>query len=110
MERILRGYCRGIGRDPRGLVNGYLSSLLIARTKEELRNRIKRRAMERGLPEEEYMASMRRGVAGIPEQCVQQVKAYQDAGVDHLILRFRDMKNLKPLELFAEEVVGAFRP
>ena len=48
---------------------------------------------------------------GTPEQCVEQLRAYVDAGAGHLVIGFvcRRGFEMRRLELFAEHVMPALR-
>jgi alkanesulfonate monooxygenase SsuD/methylene tetrahydromethanopterin reductase-like flavin-dependent oxidoreductase (luciferase family) len=43
-------------------------------------------------------------IAGTPEECAEQLRAYTELGVSHFIIRFGDIPSLEGLRLFAEEV------
>jgi alkanesulfonate monooxygenase SsuD/methylene tetrahydromethanopterin reductase-like flavin-dependent oxidoreductase (luciferase family) len=70
-------------------------------TPGSVREGVERRASRRRVSVSEYMSRAKRGVVGTPEECEEQVRAYEDAGVEYLILRFRDMTDTVQLELFA---------
>ena len=44
-----------------------------------------------------------------PEQLVEELEPYAEFGVDEVVLEFIDFPQARGVELFAEEVVPAFR-
>jgi alkanesulfonate monooxygenase SsuD/methylene tetrahydromethanopterin reductase-like flavin-dependent oxidoreductase (luciferase family) len=48
------------------------------------------------------------GLAGTPEQLMQQIQAYVDAGAEELMLQWRDMDDIKGLRNFAESVLHRY--
>jgi probable F420-dependent oxidoreductase len=49
------------------------------------------------------------GLIGSPDVCIERIKAYEQIGVDHIILDVRPPSNVLPtLELFCREVVPVF--
>jgi alkanesulfonate monooxygenase SsuD/methylene tetrahydromethanopterin reductase-like flavin-dependent oxidoreductase (luciferase family) len=47
--------------------------------------------------------------AGSPQQCITELKAYFDAGIEHITLRMTSWEQEKHLKRFLEEVVPAFK-
>ncbi|MBO8163533.1 MAG: LLM class flavin-dependent oxidoreductase [Brevibacillus sp.] len=63
----------------------------------------------------EDLAQREQLIVGSPEDCIAQIKRYQEAGVNHLmcLMNFGGMEHDKvkaSMKLFAEEVIPAFRP
>ena len=48
-------------------------------------------------------------LVGTPDQVIEQVRAYVDAGVDHFMLWFLDAPDRRGMDLFAQEVAPRFR-
>ena len=56
-----------------------------------------------------FADTMRYGLVGSPSVCIERIKAYEQIGVDHMILDVRPPSNVLPtLELFCREVVPVF--
>ena len=53
----------------------------------------------------EAMHSRGDGLVGTPEQIMQQIQVYADAGVEEFMLQWRDMDDIKGLRNFAESVL-----
>ncbi|HEY6363531.1 MAG TPA: hypothetical protein VI585_01945, partial [Candidatus Binatia bacterium] len=47
--------------------------------------------------------------AGSPNQCIEELKAYFDAGLDHITLRMTSWDQTGQLKRFLEEVAPAFK-
>jgi alkanesulfonate monooxygenase SsuD/methylene tetrahydromethanopterin reductase-like flavin-dependent oxidoreductase (luciferase family) len=47
-------------------------------------------------------------VAGTPQQCVEELKAYFAAGIEHIALRMTSWDQTGQLERFLKEVAPAF--
>jgi alkanesulfonate monooxygenase SsuD/methylene tetrahydromethanopterin reductase-like flavin-dependent oxidoreductase (luciferase family) len=47
--------------------------------------------------------------AGTPSQCIDELKGYFDAGIEHVTLRMTSWDQTGQLKRFLEEVVPAFR-
>jgi alkanesulfonate monooxygenase SsuD/methylene tetrahydromethanopterin reductase-like flavin-dependent oxidoreductase (luciferase family) len=48
-------------------------------------------------------------IRGTPEECVETLREYVDAGVDYFIMDFPDVTDLETLRLFGERVIRFFR-
>ncbi|MEM3536797.1 MAG: hypothetical protein QXF44_03385 [Candidatus Bathyarchaeia archaeon] len=47
-------------------------------------------------------------IKGSPETCIRLIEGYVEAGITHFMFLFADTTELKPLQLFADEVIPAF--
>jgi FMNH2-dependent dimethyl sulfone monooxygenase len=66
--------------------------------------------LEQRVSLEDYSVSnrgLRSGLAGTPEQVIERIRAFEDAGVDLLLLQFSPQ--YEEMERFAEEVIPHFR-
>ena len=48
-------------------------------------------------------------IVGIPDECIERIRKYVDLGVTYFMLKFPYVENLKSLEVFAKNVVPAFK-
>jgi F420-dependent oxidoreductase-like protein len=96
-ERV-RAACRDAGRDPADLVYSVALEALVGRDDAELR----RRADRVGVDPAERAAN---GLVGTPEQVVDRIGAYAEAGATRLYLQLWDLTDLDHLELVAAEVM-----
>ena len=97
---ILRQRCNAIGRNFGEIEQTLSISVIIAETLKEAEakaNNIRREAKF----DESFLD---RCMIGDPENCAQQLKAYEKAGVSYFILYFPDAVEIEPLRLFAKAV------
>lgn len=98
--------CREVGRDRMEIENTFQSRVIIAETEEDALIRTSQSCEERnGKPED---PDWKFAIKGSPENCIKMVKDYVDAGITHFTLLFADVASLKPLQLFAREVMPEF--
>jgi len=96
---VLREHCRTVGSDYDSIMKTKLGRVVIEKSKEKVMEAIK------GLPEDrrrEYV------IYGTPDEVLQKVEAFQDAGIDYLIVNLEPDREFQSLELFANEVVKKF--
>jgi len=99
--------CKETGRDRGEIENTFQSRIIIAENDEDAIKRTEKwREERRGAPND---PDWKFAVKGSPETCTNALKAYVDLGVTHFTLLFADITELKPLRLFANEVMPKFR-
>jgi F420-dependent oxidoreductase-like protein len=101
---VLERHCAAVGRDPAAIEKSWFGNILIEPTRERLDARLAKRAA-RGHGDAYGLNAM----VGTPEQIVERVRAYVAVGVTHFIGMFGRVERLGATELFAREVVPAFR-
>lgn len=98
---VLLRHCEGVGRDPATLRISQQTMVVIgsdeadARSKQEKAQRI-------------YGGHMGSGIAGTPQQCVDQIEALVARGCSLLMIEFFGRDIAEPAQLFAETVLPAF--
>jgi len=105
--QILEKHCDEIGRDPTSIEKTSNMAVAIAPTRreylEDMRERFRADGAHGGF--EGWLAKMEASyIAGTPEECVDQLRAYTELGVSNFIIRFGDIPSLEGLRLFAKEV------
>ena len=105
---ILRGHCRDVGRDPSEIEVSHNTRVVIAATEGEYDARVRKLADQSGVSLDEYRRSLNRAVAGTPEQCVERLTEYVEAGITYFFLLFPDPISTEDLSLFAQEVMPHF--
>jgi alkanesulfonate monooxygenase SsuD/methylene tetrahydromethanopterin reductase-like flavin-dependent oxidoreductase (luciferase family) len=93
----LNEFCREYGRRESDVVKSWQGPVLIAKSENELGEKLKKYPPERG------------AFVGTPEKVIEGIQKYVDAGVEYFMLYFQDDTEFKSLELFAEKVFPAFR-
>jgi alkanesulfonate monooxygenase SsuD/methylene tetrahydromethanopterin reductase-like flavin-dependent oxidoreductase (luciferase family) len=94
MERmaILDQHCETIGRDPGTLRRSWFGRLVVGNTAGEVAERGGRWTRENAL-------------AGTPEQVIEQVLQFVEAGVDHFVMEMLGLPDEDVIGLIAEEVL-----
>jgi F420-dependent oxidoreductase-like protein len=103
--RALEGHCRDLGRNPATIEKSWFGNLVIEPNEERLGQRMAKRAARGGAAAE----MDRRGIAGTPEQVIARIREYVALGVTHFIAMFGRVDRTEATELFAREVIPAFR-
>ena len=99
--------CKEVGRNRKEIENTFQSRVVIAETDEAASKRAEQWCDERkGKPDD---PDWKFAIQGSPETCVKMVRDYVNAGATHFTLLFADVASLKPLQMFAEKVIPAFR-
>ena len=107
---ILRKHCREVGRDPSEIEVSHNTRVVIAATEGEYGELVRKLAHRSGVSPDEYRRSLNRAVAGTPEQCVERLREYVDAGITYFFLLFPDPISTEDLSLFAQEVMPHLAP
>jgi alkanesulfonate monooxygenase SsuD/methylene tetrahydromethanopterin reductase-like flavin-dependent oxidoreductase (luciferase family) len=102
----LEGACREVGRNRSEIENTFQSRVIIAENDETAIKRTEKWCEERKgkLDDPDWKFA----VKGSPKTCTETLRSYVDAGVTHFTLLFADASSLKPLQLFAKEVIPEF--
>jgi alkanesulfonate monooxygenase SsuD/methylene tetrahydromethanopterin reductase-like flavin-dependent oxidoreductase (luciferase family) len=87
-----------VGRDYDEIVKTACAFITIGQTEAEAQ-RIQMSSPYRDVP----------GIVGSPDQVANQLQAYVDLGVKHIIVAFADFPDPTAATLFAEEVLPRFR-
>jgi F420-dependent oxidoreductase-like protein len=99
--------CRETGRNRNEIENTFQSRVTIAENDEAALKRAEQWREERGGKPDD--PDWKLAVKGSPKTCTRILRSYVDAGVTHFTLLFADAASLKPLRLFAKEVIPEFR-
>lgn len=97
-ERV-RDACREFGRDPRSLACSAGSLVICGRSDAELARRAGR--IGRTLDDELRAVEL----VGTPDQLVERIKTFEEAGADRLYLQVLDLHDIDHLELIGSEVL-----
>lgn len=93
-------------RDPQGLKVAYGGSgcAIVAESETTVRKLAERLIRDMGKPLEELAC-----LIGTPEQCVQKIEQYCDAGAQQIVAGFYDFPSPHSMRLFAESVIPQFK-
>jgi alkanesulfonate monooxygenase SsuD/methylene tetrahydromethanopterin reductase-like flavin-dependent oxidoreductase (luciferase family) len=108
----LEARCREIGRDPSEIKRSVMTTYIIGRDKNDLRERaLKLRDVLRslrGLDADQVLETMRsRAFVGTPEEIAQQMREHARLGVDLFMLQHFVLDDSDALDLLAREVIPA---
>ena len=101
---ILDRHCATVGRDPAAIERSWFGNILIEPDAARLQERLAKRAA-RGHGDAYGLNAM----VGTPEQIAARIREYVALGVTHFIAMFGRVERLGATELFAREVIPAFR-
>jgi len=103
---ILAGHCAAVGRDPAAIEKSWFGNILIEATAARVEQRLAKRAARFGAAADLLDGRM---LAGTPATVIARLREYVDAGVTHFIAMFGRVDRLEATELFARDVIPAFR-
>jgi len=101
---VLDRHCAAVGRDPATIERSWFGNIIIEPDAARLAERLAKRAA-RGHGD----AYGLNAIVGTPEQIVARLRDYIALGVTHFIGMFGRVERLGATELFAREVISAFR-
>jgi alkanesulfonate monooxygenase SsuD/methylene tetrahydromethanopterin reductase-like flavin-dependent oxidoreductase (luciferase family) len=103
---LLRGFCEEAGRSFDEIELSLHTDLALASTHEEAEASASRVAASHG---HDFHAQVDNWVLGTPDEVIEQLHRYVDAGVSQYILHLNDPFDMTGLYLFQSEVLPAFR-
>ena len=103
---VLEAHCRAVGRNPAAIEKSWFGNILIEATEERLQRRLAKRAERFGAAADQLQGRM---IAGTPSGVITRIKEFMAVGVTHFIAMFGRVDRLESTELFAREVIPAFR-
>jgi F420-dependent oxidoreductase-like protein len=110
---VLNRHCERVGRDPEAIAHSRMTAFLIGRSDAELAERC--RALQVSVPSlaqveisELPRTLLGRGwLVGTPEQVIEQIHAYEEAGCKRIMLQHHNQTDMEVLQLIAEEILPA---
>ena len=103
---ILRGHCAAENRSIDAIERTWFGNVVIDADGARARARLERLAAAWGMSPEQMAA---RALAGTPEQVIDRVHAYREAGVTGFIGMYGRVEDLRSTRLVAERVLPSFR-
>src|ERR687891_876331 len=97
---ILKEHCKSVGRDYDSILKTTLGAIIIDDDKEIAKKRVRQAFM--GMPE----AQLREfAIFGTPEEVLNEIREFEDAGIQYLIVDLEPQREIEALEIFADEVI-----
>ena len=107
--QVLERHCLEAGRDINEIEVTHNARAVIGEDEAHFQSLVNREAARANVTPEEYRVSLANSVAGTPDQCVERLRKYVDAGIRFFFLVFPHPASTESLELFAREVMPHFR-
>lgn len=103
---VLAAHCAAFERDPDTIARSLMVPMAIGRTSAEVTRRIAAaRALFPALPEDSAAWRAASFLAGSPEDIIDSLKVWEDAGMQRVLLQMLDQEDIAALELFAQAVL-----
>lgn len=95
---VLHSYCNEYGTDYDEIIKSFMGIVAIAETEEDAQQLVQSTNREQVI-----------NFVGTPAQVIEQIKAYVDIGFSYFMLDFIDLPDSRGSQLFADEVIPAFK-
>lgn len=108
---ILDGLLQKAGRKPSDVKRTLMHTMIFGRDEAELERKLSKREQDpelQGATVQETVAKIQassKAVVGTPDQLVQQIKSYEQVGVEELLLQWFDLDDIEGLRTFAQSVL-----
>ena len=105
-RQVLAEHCRAVKRDPETIARSLMIPLAIGRDAAEVARRVANaRAVFPALPDGAAAWRTTGFLAGTPAQVVEDLKRWDEGGLQRVLLQMLDQEDIGALELFAREVL-----
>ena len=105
-RQVLAEHCRAVKRDPETIARSLMIPLAIGRDAAEVARRVANaRAIFPALPDGAAAWRSAGFLAGSPAQVVEDLKRWDEGGLQRVLLQMLDQEDIGALELFAREVL-----
>jgi len=109
-REVLAKHCAAVRRDPETITRSLMIPLAIGRDRHDVARRIAAaRATFPQMPADEEAWRGASFLVGTPDEVVEQVQRWEEAGVQRMLLQMLDQEDLAAIELFARHVLPRVR-
>ena len=108
-RQVLDAHCKAVGREQSEVALSHNANVFIGENEAAVERVLAEHAARHGVSADRFRASLGDAIVGTPEQCVNQLRQYTDYGIGWFFLLFPEPVSVADLELFAGEVMPAFR-
>jgi F420-dependent oxidoreductase-like protein len=98
---VLKDHCKSVGRDYDSILKTKLGAIIVDENNEMAKNRV--RKTFRGMPEEQIKEF---AIYGTPENVSRQIEAFEQVGIQYLIVDLEPYRELEALDTFASKVIN----
>lgn len=105
---VMENYCRKYGRDPNAITKTFAVYVLISTNEKEAESKLKYFRNTMADRWGNRATGIEAPLTGTPEQVIERIHSYNEAGVDMFIVRFMGGDFKGEAELFAEKVLPSF--
>lgn len=97
---ILKAHCKSVNRDYNSILKTKLGVVVIDSDERKAKKRVQQAFM--GMPE----AQLREfAIFGTPEEVLKEIREFEDAGIQYLIVDLEPQREIEALEVFADEII-----
>jgi alkanesulfonate monooxygenase SsuD/methylene tetrahydromethanopterin reductase-like flavin-dependent oxidoreductase (luciferase family) len=97
---ILKAHCKSVNRDYDSILKTKLGVVVIDNDGKKAKKRVRQAFI--GMPE----AQLREfAIFGTPEEVLNEIREFEDAGIQYLIVDLEPQREIEALEIFADEVI-----
>jgi F420-dependent oxidoreductase-like protein len=97
----LKDHCKSVGRDYDSILKTKLGAIIVDENNDMAKNRV--RKTFRGIPEEQIKEF---AIYGTPENVSRQIEAFEQVGIQYLIVDLEPYRELEALDTFASKVIN----
>lgn len=102
---ILHRHCEEVGRNVEDITISQQTVCVLAENRKDLPEKLEKAQRRYG-----FFGDIKRlGIVGTPEDCIKKIGSDIGKGISKYTIFFSDVMNPKTIELFAKEVIPAFR-
>jgi F420-dependent oxidoreductase-like protein len=102
---LLKERCRRIGRDYSKITKSFFGEAMVVKSEKGVQGEIRKRLRERRMPAKQGMQYAKKCIIGTPDQCINRIKEYNDAGAQEFMMVFPHL-DAKQIKLFADSVIS----
>jgi F420-dependent oxidoreductase-like protein len=100
---ILKAHCKSVNRDYNSILKTKLGVVVIDNDGRKAKKRVQQAFI--GMPE----AQLREfAIFGTPEEVLKEIREFEDAGIQYLIVDLEPQREIEALEVFADEIIKKF--
>lgn len=102
---LLKKRCKQVGRNYSEITKSFFGEAMVVKSEKEAKEEIVKRIKERRMPASQGKQYFHKCIIGTPEQCVDRIRAYNDAGAQEFMFVFPYL-DTKQIKLFTDSVIS----